>query len=366
MKILDPIDLISAYRIDLMAKIIYAKFHKYNIKSHWAKELYLNHIAVWNGFKEAYPKKDCLEDFIKHYNNLLNDHATSNWKPNESPVSISNGILNNGGHRTAAAIVYQNKIEVIENDEPGCTNANWEFFKYRKLYVNSGLKQIYLDSMAIEYIKYKKNTYTVSLYSHDLVHIYAVQNLLQKFSKIIIRKLVQLNKKGSLNYIYKLYKNEEWATPFSNNSNLNFKTEMCLPNGKLCFYVIECDSIDELLKFKETIRSLLKRDKHSIHINDTYEETVDISTTILNENSLYHLNNSSPIYPTNFDTLFNKYAAYIRQSNLNTDDFCITSSSVLSAFNLRDCNDIDYISKIDYDFPSQIILHITNIINIMA
>jgi len=83
--------------------------------------------------------------------------------------------------------------------------------------------------------------------------------------------------------------------------------------------------------------------KHSVHINDTQEETWKIVSSVFNGNSIHFLNNANILKSLpNFEKYFNLY----KKSILNRKDFhdfCVDASAVLSSYGLRDCRDLDFL-----------------------
>jgi hypothetical protein len=82
--------------------------------------------------------------------------------------------------------------------------------------------------------------------------------------------------------------------------------------------------------------------KHSIHINDTQEETWRIASSVFNENSIHFLNQKNNLNTPKFDQLYDDYCLLIKNRS-DCEDFCIDSSAVLSAYGLRDCRDLDFL-----------------------
>jgi hypothetical protein len=80
-----------------------------------------------------------------------------------------------------------------------------------------------------------------------------------------------------------------------------------------------------------------------VHINDTHEETLRLSRCLLNKNSIHFLNFSEVKPYQKFLHQLNYYENFIISNNLNFEDYCISASSVLSLYGLREGNDLDYL-----------------------
>ena len=106
--------------------------------------------------------------------------------------------------------------------------------------------------------------------------------------------------------------------------------------------LLESDNQNSLLSLKQNVRSVCDVGKHSIHINDTQEETWRIASSVFNENSIHFLNNSSFGQTEKFDSYLIQYKNIIKNRK-DKYDFCVDASAVLSAYGLRDCRDLDFL-----------------------
>ena len=66
------ISLIKPERFDLMAKLLYIKNRINNINSPFFIDLYKSHIITFNKAWEHPGTKKNIDDFIKHFNKLIN------------------------------------------------------------------------------------------------------------------------------------------------------------------------------------------------------------------------------------------------------------------------------------------------------
>ena len=114
-------------------------------------------------------------------------------------------------------------------------------------------------------------------------------------------------------------------------------------SGPTTVFLVETQSPSILPALKDEIRALFNVGKHSVHINATHSETVRISQSTLNDNSIHFLNNSQNAYFPLFDQLFSAYKNTILNYSLRSDDFCVSGSSTLTAYGLRQGEDLDYL-----------------------
>ena len=195
-----------------------------------------------------------------------------------------------------------------------------------------------------EYIRNKKNTFSITIFSSDKKNIDYAEKLISEHTKIIYSKEIEFTEIGKKNYIIELYRFEPWVGNSNNNfEGSNTKMKNCFKNSnKIRLYLVESDNFENLIKCKKTVREFYKEENHSIHINDTYEETWRISSTLLNKNSLYFINNFSQPKFTNFNLMIDKYKNFLLDKN--KEHYCVTSSAVGSACSIRDCEDIDFLT----------------------
>ena len=82
--------------------------------------------------------------------------------------------------------------------------------------------------------------------------------------------------------------------------------------------------------------------KHSVHINDTQEETWRIATSVFNDNSIDLLNKRKFSETPNFDRFFSEYQSIIKNRPDN-EDFCVAPKNSRSAYGLTDCQNIGFL-----------------------
>ena len=110
--------------------------------------------------------------------------------------------------------------------------------------------------------------------------------------------------------------------------------------SQVTFVLLDAKNLETVKEMKNKIRALFKVGNHSVHINDTHEDTIRIAKTVFNTNSIHFLNHRRSVSFPNYETLMAKMKP--------NDNEIITGSTVLSLYGLRDCKDID---KIYYNNP---------------
>ena len=249
------LELMNANRFDIAAKTLYAKNKIRNINTPFHKELYLQHLKVWNNFEEMKPAKKGQQEFLNSFDSILTSIETNGFDKQQSKIPVLMGTPINGAHRVASCIILEKTPEIYEADiSEGQYLCNYEYFKNKTNFVSTGLEDKYLDEMALEFCRNKDNLYTISLFpSHDQ-KIEDTLFLIQQQYNVIYKKQVSLNDNGKKNYIHNLYYGENWIGPKSlKYPGVIEKTNYCFSNGnEICVILIEEDNVENLNLFQKS------------------------------------------------------------------------------------------------------------------
>ncbi|MGB0806686.1 MAG: hypothetical protein ACPGRC_08345 [Salibacteraceae bacterium] len=338
-KTIDAQNLLTPERFDLLAKILYIKYYESAHGAEFYKELYLKHIEIFNGFFESDGSGKIGEDgFINSFNDLINSVKSEGIKKDVIlPASTGNVILD-GAHRTATAIYFNDSIQIAEIES--CeANFDYQYFK------NGGLKEYFLDEMALEYINQKqKDLYLMFLWptgGNDNNN--EVDTIIKSYGKIVYRKEIDLSENGSVNLIRSLYENESWVGSFDDRfAGAHNKARWCFSkDGKV--KVVLLDSSKDMIALKEEIRDLFSVKKHSVHITDTYSEVYKYGRLVFNNNSVHWLNHFTFKNYDWFNKLLSHFVQWQKDSLFDLNDFCIDGSASLSAYGIRVARDVDFL-----------------------
>jgi hypothetical protein len=318
LEIRNPIDLLTHKRFDVPIKYMYAS----NLSSNFYKNAYKEHLRVWNNFREGTPNKNGFEDFDNAFKSIINSVV-------DEPVPVNNeGHLANGAHRLAAALYHQRPI----NTRNTKSNENYPILADYKYFAKKGLSQTIMKRTALEYAKLKPNTHIICLFPIAHTRIQEVMNIISKYCNIFYHSSTQLNSEGQLGLMKEIYLDDGWA----NEEGIRRKGNQCfMGNPNVTFVLVDGKNLETVKEMKKKIRALFNVGNHSVHINDSHEETVRIAKTVFNDNSIHFLNNRKNIS-------FPKYKKLMTNMKPN-DNEVITGSTVLSLYGLRDCKDIDLI-----------------------
>ncbi len=314
----DPIDLLTYKRFDVVIKYMYAS----NLSSSFYEDAYKQHIGVWNDFRERRPRKKGYRDFKLAFKSIINNTV-------DEPVPVNpEGHIANGAHRLAAALYHQRPINIRDTD----SSENYHIECDYKFFTKRGLPKHILKRTALEYAKLKSNTHVICLFPIAHTRIDEVMDIIEKHSNIFYHSSEVLNSTGQLGLMKEIYLKDGWA----NEHGIQRKSDQCfMGNSNVTFLLVDAKNLETVQKMKNKIRALFNVGNHSVHINDTHEETIRISKTVFNDNSIHFLNNRKTVIFPNYHKLM---------SAMKPDDnTVITGSTILSLYGLRDCKDIDLI-----------------------
>ena len=318
-----PNDLLTHKRFDVVVKYMYAS----NLASEFYKNAYKEHLRIWNGFYEGSPRKRGFEDFDNAFKSIIN-----NTVDEAVPVNPE-GHIANGAHRLAAALYHQRPINIRNTnpDENNYVESDYEYF------VKRGLSQSIVKRTALEYAKLKSNTHVMCLFPIAHKRMTEVINIIEKHSNIFYKSSEVFNATGQLGLIKEIYLSDGWGT----EKAIRKKCKQCFRGmSQVTFVLLDAKNLETVKEMKNKIRALFKVGNHSVHINDTHEDTIRIAKTVFNTNSIHFLNNRKSVS-------FPNYKKLMADTKPNENEV-ITGSTVLSLYGLRDCKDID---KIYYNNP---------------
>ena len=128
---IQPIELLTHNRIDIIYKLLYVIYKK--LLPEFSSQIYKQHLSIiTNGlFKESDQEKKGLDSYLKSFNQVLKSINNKGFDPDISSVPLSNGhSVVNGAHRVAASI-YLNKKVFCTNTSNPISIYNYKYFKER-------------------------------------------------------------------------------------------------------------------------------------------------------------------------------------------------------------------------------------------
>jgi glycosyltransferase involved in cell wall biosynthesis len=340
----NPHDLITNQRFDVIVKYLYAQSIIKNYQTDTYKNLYKEHLIKWNNcFEISNPSKNSFEVFDNTFKDIITNISENGFDPQISKIPVVNDkYIVNGAHRLAASLALNKNVFTEESTsiKDGQLICSWEG-EFKKL----NLSETLCDRVALEYAKLKNNTYIVSVFPSTGGNIEVPLSILKKYGSVFYYKQIKLEKNGPLNFMRELYAGEQWAGNHQNNYiGYRQKEGLCFTqNAPVTIFLVEFDSVEQSVRAKEEIRNRFNIGKHSVHINDTHDQTIRLSQCVFNQNSIKFMCDSTPSDYRKFDGLLNSFKKYIEDTNLDIDEYAVTASSILSIYGLREGKDLDYI-----------------------
>lgn len=210
LKTIDPKTFITPDRIDIAAKILYAKKKILNDENYLNEErIYLNSIKYINGFVENdNSKKIGKKEFLKRFNKLIYTVYKKGFDK-KFPVLINKKTkkLVDGAHRVATAIASnKKKIYVKEVDISNVT------INYDSLFGNSMPRNL-LEELIYYFCKLEKKTRIIFIWPN--LNFEKEKNFLfntiKKYAEIIYSNKIITTDRGKINLIKYIYNNEKWV-----------------------------------------------------------------------------------------------------------------------------------------------------------
>ncbi|XP_045159496.2 uncharacterized protein LOC123524935 [Mercenaria mercenaria] len=369
----NPSDYLHSDRFDLIPKMVYAYFYVFKKQVPYAiRDAYLEHIRVWNNFREycsmkeiwfdskvACKEKNGSSDFISSFHKTIQNVKEFGFNPNISRIPVDkNGFINNGAHRLASSVVLS-KQATFEHHKYK-ENSGWGYKHFKRL----GLSENSFDLVLLEWIKIQLklpdlNTLIdiVSVFSNDNSKDEKMRTIVKercsKDNGIVYEKSVTITRKGAQQLISHMYGQQSW---------LETKIEHMLSRFThstftVLFLFVYTKRSTDLVKCKHEIRKLYndKIFKSTAHIPDSKEENLILAEMILNPNSIQFLNyaDNAP----DCELIAKEIASRLSTAPIKTlpgiyigtDDVMIDSGSVLGFFDLRRRTDVDLLFLNDID-----------------
>ncbi len=323
-------------RFDLMAKVLYIKYQNID----FFIKLYKRHIIVFNNAIEFYgTKKNGIDQFVNCFNDLINSIENNGFK-GKIPLNKQE-LIEDGAHRLSTCYV-KNIIPEFE-----FRNSNINIGGYNYTYF-SKLEEAYKDRMALEYVKLSEKIRSMIIFPIGNKNIKKddIKNTIKKYGQIYYEKDILLTKNGLENLIKECYRGEKWVGGLF-PKDVNGKLNPCyFENIPITLLILHLEE-DKYINLKKECRSFAPTlGNHSLHISDGKIDTFRITSSLLNKNSLFFLNNGT----NNISELNKKRLSdYFNKIQNSKEDYCLTSSIILEFFNLRNANDIDYLNINDYN-----------------
>ena len=354
----DARSLLVPERIDLIAKWIYIDFKERALKSDYGKRLYEKHIEAFSlgTFEEpGTPDKNTFDNYVNEFDSIIREIKKNGFDRQKSLVPIGDDdIALDGAHRIAACAYFNKPITIIRFH--GLRRKfDCNFFAQR------GLDPKYLDALTVQYCKLKPNIYAACIWPkvYTIDKFKKADEIISQSSLALVqKKQVKINYKGLKNLLLQIYGHHSWTGDYTNGFKGTERKvdEIYANNNTVAVYVIEAESVDQIIDLKNKIRDVYRIENSSVHITDNQTETVQLVNILFNSNSLHHINYAKLEKNKPTHKLVSEFKNLLDIHNENLEDYAIDSSSVLSMYGVRGANDLDYLSTsstgVDFKHPS--------------
>ena len=298
-------------------------------------------------------------DFISTFHNTIDSIRAHGFLSNSSQIPTDdNGIILNGAHRLAAAIILSKNATFQYLKISFKYNWNYLYFERKGLHRNiSDLVMLEWMKIQLKLPRVPNKVFILSLFSvsrnkDDSVRK-VVSQICSKDNGILYEKRISVTKLGMSQLVRHMYGNQPWLPGKIQEMLTLFKRS----EFTVLFMFFFGKSLDERKKCKYEVRKLYnhQRFKSSAHIPDSPEENFILAQMILNPNSVQFLN-----YGLNGLSCLGISTEAAKRSSLEPvptlpglyigrEDLMIDSSSVMHLFNLRNRTDVDMLFLYDID-----------------
>lgn len=341
---IDANQLITPYRIDLMAKLLYIKFKINNLNSDFGKKVYIDHIKAFTNRTYNEPgsiEKNSIDKYLNDFDTLIYDIKENGFSAEKSLVPVGdNNIILDGSHRVACCIYFHKKVTIIRFKGQK-RDFGYSYFKA------NGMNIHYLDYLITEYCRNMSNTYIACIWpkANDKKKLNLAENILIQSNTIVCKKRVALTYNGLKNLMIQIYSHYDWIGTYKNNhKGIESKAKDCFDSkGNLLVYVL-CSNVEQVNCDKIKIRKLFNIANSSIHSTDNQMESIELSEILFNNNSIHFLNHAMPDRYPQFNIYLHQFKKAISKNFLDSQNFVVDSGSVLAAYGIRPSNDFDYLS----------------------
>jgi hypothetical protein len=330
-----PSNLISVNRLDVFSKtpLVYAWANGLN--DAWGQELYKTYMLATRppqGFSEDNLKYS-LDDYIKSFRSLFESIKLCGFDPKYGSIPSTEMGITNGAHRLASALVLGENV-VRENSTEENHNYGFRFMQ------SVGIPEKFIDAIILEYLEYaQRSTVYCAMGITSSIAANIQKSLNQSGFSTVYVKAIKLSEIGKRRLMKVLYgANDWWTTDFYEYLALERFSNR---DSTYFFFVVSKSSGEEIL-FKSEIRD--KYFDHftfkKFHSSDNNKETLRIAESVLNENSLFVLN-EAPIESERRLIELIKGHQYLQ--NLDRKSFAIDGSANLEILGIRKAKDLDFI-----------------------
>jgi hypothetical protein len=336
---LDPRSLLAPSRFDLGVKLLFLEDLAAGNLCHL--DLYDEHIRLFSLGKYEEPGKSPkhnLDDYVSSFSLLHANMQERGFDETESLIPLDrNGRLLNGSHRVASAIALGLSEVPCVRTRAVAGTYDFRFFRER------GASTALLDLSAGCIARWLPACRVALLWPASRIDEAVAHELIPD---MYYQKEIQLSADGARNLVAEVYRGEAWiGSRETGFRGAEAKAVPCFDSERPLRVVlfVEADAA-QVLRLKERIRERAGVGKHSIHIDDTHERSVEIAEVVFNSNTLHFLDRSRIARTTAIWDQVESLVSECRRVGVDRRKIIVDGSAVLAMYGLRDARDLDYLS----------------------
>ena len=326
------------FKLPLARDLLCGKTNQGNI------DLYLDHLAKWNGFTEASPKKRGPQDFLDAFKSLSGFAKQESHPAFHEPIDLSrNSVPLNGSHRMSLAIA----CEQLEITPPSLSfrptdseSPPWNLGHF----VTLGVDSAYVRLALLERMAARPSS---ALVIWPCAQKYR-DRILKEFSVLPSPGIAfhfTLDQPETAGLVLATYLDEQWA---SQDDAIQGKTQEVGRSGQVTVVPLYTDNQESLGTAKSKCRTIWDNEFQGIHTTDSTVEALRLLRVVSHDASLALLGHIDLAG-----------ARYFRDQVLRplesggpyfSGQIAITGSQILGPLGMRTPADIDYITESDLKF----------------
>lgn len=332
-------DLVNYLRFDIMAKYIYAKYRDIGIKSTWPLEVYKKHIKVWGNFvefggKDMPPQKVGLDAYLRDFHEILDSIKYGDFDFNKSVVPVGRLSILNGAHRVTACLLYNKPVYCKAVNVDG-VKSTASFLKRRKMYVEKGLKEIYLDAMALQYCEIKKDSLIIILFNNKSIE--KEKRCIETYGNLVYEKKIKMTRRGLKNLGFMLRKHDNFE--FLHKLKSTFEYLMKRKNHDVTVFLIDFANSDSKIDYLNLFQEVKdfqednENNKSNLYLSRTYETSLILAKTFFVRNSINMIDKLKFDLIKMLDVYADKCSMILNRFLLNSDLTCFFPQSFFETTN---------------------------------
>ncbi len=334
----DSVKLITWNRLDLAFKKLYLELQRFNNPvaiRFYQEDIRAQTLGQYKEFGNE--NKSNMNIYQQVFDDLAISIDRDDFSEEVSIVPLAcDGSILNGAHRTSVALHQNKSLMAVET----CLKPIIVDYDY---FLNRAVPAPIVESAVSKLLECGEDFYICFLWSSGKENW---KESCDVFSQVAFKKDLNLSMNGAINLLYECYCHMDWIGDENGRYNgLRTKLTECFPSEFSCKVIIfqEKGGIHQVRKMKEKVRAINNIGFSSVHITDTKDEVVRLSSFILNSNAFHFLNYS---YPASFRHAGEKMLAVKNQLieiNVSANDVVVDGSFVMEMYGIKKANDIDYL-----------------------